>query len=122
MANKRPHPKRAIVDFDGTICGMAFPDSGPPELHVKEGLQMLRDAGFEIVIHSVSINRNWGCESRWHHTRRIVDYMLKYNLPYDRIELKCDKPFAAVYIDDRGVGHHGDWLKTAKEAIERGLK
>ena len=56
----RKPPKIIIVDFDGTICGFAFPDCGPPEPHVQEGLQKLKDAGFEIHIHSVSTNINWG--------------------------------------------------------------
>lgn len=119
---ERVYPKTIIVDFDGTICGFLFPECGPPELHVREGLQKLRDAGFEIVIHSVSTNSNWGFPSTEIHFNRIEVYMAKHNLPYDRIMMECDKPFAAAYIDDRSVGYRGNWLEAAKEAIELGNK
>jgi len=118
-ANIPPCPKIVVVDFDGTICGFAFPESGLPEPHVKEGLQKLKDAGFFIYIHSVSTNMNWGKENALFHIYRIGQYMKEFDLPYDKICLD-DKPFAAAYIDDRGVAYHGNWLKAAKEAIKLG--
>lgn len=116
--DKRPYPKVVVVDFDGTICGFAFPDCGPPEPNVKEGLQKLKDAGFEIEIHSVSTNKNWGVENRWAHFDRIQNYMKEYDLSYDRIIMNHDKPFATAYIDDRGVAYRGNWLQATDEAVE----
>lgn len=115
--DKRPYPKVVVVDFDGTICGFAFPDCGPPEPHVKEGLQKLKDAGFEIVIHSVSTNIYWGLLNKNKHLRRIRNYMKKHCLPYDKLSMD-NKPFATVYIDDRGVGYRGNWFAAVDEAIK----
>ena len=117
--NDRPTPKIIIVDFDGTICGDKFPDCGPPEPHVREGLQKLKDAGFEIHIHSVSMNSNWGVVNSIQHHERIAGYMRKHSLPYDSVCL-FDKPFAVAYIDDRGVAYRGNWLEAAEEAIRLG--
>ena len=118
--NDRPVPKVVIVDFDGTICGDKFPDCGPPEPHVWEGLQKLKDAGFDVWIHSVSTNRNWGKENRQYHLGRIADYMTEHNLPYTGIYAANDKPFVSAYIDDRGVAYRGNWLEAAEEAIRLG--
>lgn len=112
--------KIAIIDFDGTICGFAFPDCGPPEPYVKEGLQKLRDAGFELHIHSVSTNSDWGFPNSQLHFNRIQNYMIKHNLLYDVILRSPDKPFATVYIDDRGVAYRGNWLEVVEQAIELG--
>ena len=116
---KKPYPKVVVIDFDGTICGFAFPKCGPPEPYVKEALQAMRDAGLKITIHSVSTNSNWGEENFYTHIGRIQDYMDGHNLPYDEICLD-DKPFASAYIDDRGVAYRGDWIKAANEAIRLG--
>ncbi len=118
--NDRPVPKVIMVDFDGTICGDRFPDCGPPEPHVREGLQKLKDAGFEVHIHSVSTNYNWGRENMLEHVDRIQDYMKEHDLPYTRIHAADNKPYAVAYIDDRGVAYRGDWLEAAEEAIRLG--
>lgn len=117
MGNSRP-PKTVIVDFDGTICGFAFPATGEPEPNVRKGLQKLRDAGFKIIIHSVRTAKNWGDKNQEYHTRVILDYMKVHNLPFDELLLSVDKPFAIAYIDDRGVAYRGNWLKAANEAIK----
>jgi len=118
MANEN---KTVIVDFDGTICGFAFPECGPPEPHVREGLQKLRDAGLRIEINSVSTNINWGPDNVIKHVCRIMDYMREHDLPYDCLNLQ-DKPMAAAYIDDRGVAYRGNWLEAADEAIKLAQK
>jgi len=116
---KKPYPKVVVVDFDGTICGFAFPESGPPEPYVKEALQAMQNAGLKIHIHSVSTNSNWGKDNALDNVFRIAQYMKKFDLVYDEICLD-DKPFASAYIDDRGVAYRGDWIKAAEEAIRLG--
>ncbi|KKN03285.1 hypothetical protein LCGC14_1109210 [marine sediment metagenome] len=118
--------KRVIVDFDGTICGFAFPDTGPLEPGVKEALQEIRDMGYEIVIHSCSTSTHWrGVEDLKNsvsHFKRIFKFMVLHDLPFDRIlaDENYDKPIASFYIDDRGIGYHGNWNDVVNEIIERG--
>ena len=121
MNDDRPVPKVIIVDFDGTICGDKFPDCGPPEPHVREGLQKLKDDGFDIHIHSVSTDGNWGRKNSCGHFLRIKNYMQEHDLPYGEI-LLADKPYAVAYIDDRGVAYRGNWLEAADEAIRLGTE
>lgn len=112
--------KTAIIDFDGTICGFAFPLCGPPEPGVREGLQKLHDAGYKIVIHSVSTGLNWGYTSQRKNCERIKAFMHRNELLYDEIYMLSDKPIATVYIDDRSVGYRGNWKQTVEEVIELG--
>ena len=111
--------KRVIVDFDGTICGFAFPDCGPPEPGVKEALDELVQMGFEIVIHSCRTAAYWEGKldpaNQCHHLSVIIRYMLEHDLPYDRIITETDKPIATWYIDDRGVGYKGCWPAVVDE-------
>ena len=120
-------PKKAIIDFDGTLCDFVWPDAGKKvsKPNVKEGLQRLIDAGFRIIIHSVRTATYWkNEEDRIRHLKIIQDFMEENNLPYDEIlvGINYDKPVGDVYIDDRGVAYRGDWLQTAYEAIKLGGK
>jgi len=114
----REIPNTIIIDFDGTLCKFAFPDVGEPQPNVKEALERLHNAGYKIIIHSVRTAGNWGDNNRSHHINAIEDFMLKNNLYYDELLLSCDKPIAAAYIDDRGIGYRGDWLKTVNETLK----
>jgi hypothetical protein len=123
---KYPMPKRIIIDFDGTICGFAFPECGPPEPGVREALNELTAMGFEIWIHSCRTSSFWDgkrdqCNALIHY-RKIIQYMLEHDLPYDRIivEANMDKPIAMFYVDDRGIGYRGNWPAVVAEIKERG--
>lgn len=119
--------RRIIVDFDGTICGFAFPACGPPEPGVKEALLELHDLGFEIIIHSCRTNIYWkgakkDVDNRVHHIATITRYMDDHDLYYDELLIDTDhnKPFADFYIDDRGVSYKGNWPDVVNEIkIER---
>ena len=113
MANEN---KTVIVDFDGTICEDWFPAVGPPKPNVREGLQKLEDAGFTVKISSCRTNSNWGVANAVEQTLIIQGYMKHFKLPYDCVCIES-KPFAAVYIDDRGVAYRGNWLEAAEEAV-----
>ncbi len=117
--------KRIIVDFDGTICGLAFPNCGPPEPGVKEALLELSVMGFEIVIHSCRTSTYWedevNIDNRTHHIATVVRYMDDYDLYYDEILIaeNYDKPIAYFYIDDRGVNYRGNWPDVVNEIRTR---
>ncbi len=123
--NQGDETKRVIVDFDGTICGFAFPDTGPLEPGVKEALQEIRDMGYEIVIHSCRTGSYWegqlSMPNRLEHFKIIFKFMVLHDLPYDRILIdeNYDKPIATFYIDDRGIGYHGNWNDVVNEVRER---
>jgi len=117
MLSQRPIDKIAVIDFDGTLCKFAFPDVGPIEPNVKEALETLKAAGYTIKIHSCRTATYWGREGeRGVHTKIILEFMEKYNLPYDEIitSPSMDKPIADVYIDDRGIGYKNNWLEIAR--------
>ncbi len=117
--------KRIIVDFDGTICGFAFPNCGLPERGVKKALIELSEMGFEIVIHSCRTSTYWydevDSDKRTHHIAVIVRYMDEYDLYYDEILIaeNYDKPIASFYIDDRGVGYKDNWPDVVNEIRTR---
>jgi hypothetical protein len=118
-------PKRIIVDFDGTICGFAFPECGPPEPGVREALHQLHEEGFEIVIHSCRTATFWkgifDVDNRLLHIGVIVKYMEEHDLEYDSllIDRNFDKPMAQFYVDDRGVPYRGAWSAVVKEIRAR---
>ena len=118
MLSQRPVDKIAVIDFDGTLCKFAFPDVGPIEPYVKVALEVLKQAGYIIKIHSCRTATYWGREDeREEHIQLIIDFMQKHNLPYDEIILArtMDKPIADVYIDDRAIRYDTNWLEIARK-------
>lgn len=117
--------KRIIIDFDGTICGFAFPDCGPPEPGVKEALLDLSAMGFEIAIHSCRTGIYWegnlDFPNKMDHYWAIINYMSEHRLFYDTIiiDANMDKPIAEFYIDDRGVSYKGNWPEVVDEIRNR---
>ena len=82
-------------DFDGVIHDWAHPKPGRkmglPMPGTKEALELLKSAGYKILIHSC--NR----------PQVIRDFMSYYALPYDSIWESQGKPVADVYLDDKGL-------------------
>ena len=64
---------------------------GLPMPGTKEALELLKSAGYKILIHSC--NR----------PQVIRDFMSYYALPYDSIWESQGKPVADVYLDDKGL-------------------
>ena len=111
--------KTVCVDFDGVI---AFYDGckginhfGEPIEGAREFLQALRSHGYNILIHTARCNVALnGFEvksassdnylSKYVALRRLLlDYMKKYDLPFDDVHMGQGKPLADAYIDDRAV-------------------
>lgn len=117
--------KKIIIDFDGTICGFAFPDCGPPEPGVREALLELSAMEFEIVIHSCRTGSYWEGKHDGPNRRKyyavILDYMERHGLHYDTIlmDSNMDKPIADFYIDDRGVSYKSNWPDVVNEIKSR---
>ena len=118
MLSQRPDEKIAIIDFDGTLCKFMFPDVGPIEPNVHVALQMLRDAGYKIKIHSCRTATYWGRpDERSTHIKLISGFMRGHELPYDEIitDPTMNKPIAEVYINDRAIRYESNWLEIAKK-------
>jgi len=94
------------VDFDGVIAdydgwkGEAV--LGPPRKDVVSALQVLRQEGWKIVIHTT--------RSEPH----ILNYLAQYQVPYDEVNRNSSyanagaKPVATIYWDDRALRYSGD--------------
>jgi len=121
MQNQKPTEKIVIIDFDGTLCGFEFPNVGPPEPHVREALETLKDAGYIIKIHSCRTATYWARPlEREQHIDVILKFMYDHRLPYDELILDVDKPLADLYIDDRGLRYDNNWLEITERLKENG--
>lgn len=101
----------AAVDFDGVIHDHKNPvpgrRMGPPIAGAREGLENLRNMGYQIVVFTV-----WGNDKG---TKTIEDYMLYYKLPFD--EITNVKPNADFYIDDKAIKFN-NWTDTLQSIEE----
>jgi hypothetical protein len=121
--NETPAPVIAC-DFDGCICGYAFPACGPPNLLTIEVLRRLHAEGWKIIIHSSRVNSEWPEPARTEKVEAMMQYLVLHRVPFDevwglmaeRVDPKdgsiwwafedrlTGKPVAHVYWDDRGLG------------------
>ncbi len=109
--------KTIICDFDGTIAEWGkYPEPGSPTSRVKESLQELKDMGFEILISSCRTSNEMSKHpiDKEIEKRRIEEYLLKHEIPYDEV-LKTDKPIATFYIDDRAIRFNGNWQEVLEQ-------
>ena len=105
-----------IIDFDGTICDLKYPDVGAPKRGVREALLKIKKAGFKIVIHSVRTAKYWkekdwkegGGTSAAFQVEVIKNFMKEHNIPYHSICMD-DKPIAMFYIDDNALRFQDNW-------------
>ncbi len=123
-------PKIICVDFDGTVCGFAYPDIGPLKPGVREALTKFRELGYHIVVYSCR-TCGWFPEvfndssdldegtpihpSLWRRVVAMREFLDANSIPYDEIDDgKRGKPPAAFYIDDKGVRFDNNWPEIQK--------
>jgi len=99
---------RIVFDLDGTICrhkkldqsySTVLPIDGMPEL-----LKELADLGHYIIIHTARNMRTYNgnlSDIKKYQEPVILDWLKKHNITYH--ELVIGKPWADIYIDDRGL-------------------
>ena len=105
--------KYVCIDLDGTIAhyeewqGEDF--FGEPVEGVQSALGQLRKEGWTVIIYTTRGNQTL-----------IEGYLEKNSIPFDYINHNPDqpanaaegKPYADVYVDDRGVQFNGNWSAT----------
>ena len=93
------------VDFDGTLCELAWPGIGEPIYDTINWIKQLRQMGHKVIL--------WTCRDGMHLVDAIVwcaDHGLFFDAVNDNLEehiqkygSNCRKVFADHYIDDRGI-------------------
>jgi hypothetical protein len=101
------------VDLDKTIAKAAkYPEIGEPIEGAKEGLQALKDMGYNVIIYSCRADEGAGVD-------KVREYLDKHDLPYDSI-FEGEKPFAKFYIDDHAI-RFDNWDNVLKQ-VEKSEK
>jgi hypothetical protein len=113
-------PKTIAVDLDGVILkfdgnwkGSLFFDEPIPG--AVEGLQKLRDDGFQIIVYTTRINPLAAGNQGFTAVEQLgmVQAILNlFKIPYDKVSFF--KPLAAYYIDDRAI-RFTDWKQAVKD-------
>lgn len=116
--------KKIVIDLDDTISKTIdgkYTESLPC-MPVVEKLREYKDHGFEIVIYSSrnmrTYNRNIG-EINVHTLPVILDFLKKYDIPYD--EVIVGKPWpgkGGFYVDDKAIRPTEFINKTEDEITE----
>lgn len=89
------------IDFDNTIVDRDY----EPLPGVKHAINLLREQGHKIIIHS--------CNSpKW--IERVLN---NHDLRFDAIWTDDGKPVASLYIDDRGF-RFTDWTEQLPEILK----
>jgi len=122
-------PKRIAVDFDGTLCDMAFPEIGAPKVGAVEAMKVLRALGFKIII--------WSCRCcHWDYdvyggdpkqpvmerdkVQDMIAWLEAHGIEYDEIDDGSrGKPSADYYIDDKGIRFEDNWMNIAAFIMSR---
>ena len=107
--------KTVVFDFDGVIHSYTTGWNGdpafmpdPPVEGIKEAIEQIRKAGYEVAVVSTRCITNYGRDA-------LINYLNKYDIRVDGVYK--EKPPAIVYIDDRAICFDGD-AKTLLDKIE----
>jgi hydroxymethylpyrimidine pyrophosphatase-like HAD family hydrolase len=90
------------IDFDHTLV-----DGDKLRPFAREAINILREKGHKIVIHSCN---NW----KW--IEKVLD---NSDVRYDHIWTGEGKPLADLYVDDKGYHYRGDWESEVNDILLR---
>lgn len=119
--------KKIVIDLDDTISitkDGKYTES-VPNLEVVEKLREYKALGYDIVIHSSrnmrTYNNNIG-EINVHTLPIVLDFLKKYDIPYDQIIM--GKPwcgFGGFYVDDKSI-RPSEFVSMSETEIKELLK
>ena len=105
------------VDFDDTIIVKVF-GTFVPAKDCIDALNILRDAGYKIMIHSARSWSNWADKDEREEEMRQL--LVQWGVPFDLIYVGEGKPPAFAYVDDRGIRFNNNWMDIARLILEKG--
>jgi len=93
------------VDFDGTLCGNAWPDIGPPRKGVLEYVKCRKRCGAKVILWTNRVGDRLDAAVAWCREQGITFDAVNENLPeiVEKFGGDCRKVFADEYIDDKAV-------------------
>ena len=93
------------VDFDGTLCGNAWPNIGPPRKGVIEYAKHQKQNGARLILWTNRVGERLDEAVAWCSEQGIVFDAVNENLPdiVEKFGSDCRKVFADEYIDDKAV-------------------
>lgn len=96
--------KSVCVDLDGTLAYYTeFDDMGgrigKPRPGAREFLAAIREVARVIIFTCRLSNKYFSEETQ----QQVLDYLERYELPYDGVYLGLGKPICAAFVDDRNI-------------------
>jgi phosphoserine phosphatase len=91
--------KILLIDFDGTLTPHVWPKPpGEPYPGAAEAMRELKRRGYYLVIFTSRWWRGWVPPYSWGQQHEVVDWLLKYDVPYD--EITNEKRPCLAILDD----------------------
>ena len=97
--------KVVAVDFDGTLCEVAFPDIGEPKATIINYVKFLKSEGWAIILWTNREGDLLEDAIKWCHSQGLYFDTVNQNL-LERTEYygnDCRKIGADLYIDDKSI-------------------
>lgn len=93
------------VDFDGTLCGNAWPAIGAPRNGVIDYVLWRQKGGAKLILWTNRTGQRLDEAVDWCREQGIIFDAVNKNLPemIERFGGDCRKVFADEYLDDKGV-------------------
>lgn len=93
------------VDFDGTLCGNAWPAIGAPRNGVIDYVLWRQKGGAKLILWTNRTDQRLDEAVAWCRERGIIFDAVNENLSemVERFGGDCRKIFADEYLDDKGV-------------------
>lgn len=105
------------VDFDGVIhkYSKGWDDGSiydEPIDHCKARLQTLSQTYRIIIFSTRNYDRFVNGKFQSNQVLEMKEWLAKYNIPYDEIYTKPNKPMCDLFIDDNAYRFEGDWNRA----------